>query len=291
MNAISAILSAKNEPTRTPNQAMQQTAGHVGFQGFVAHSAPAAAELGRKAVEECMSEPTDEVERNELANRGVDYVTSAAKAVLGMVPFAGSLLAELAGTVVPNQRIDRIVKFAEVLDERLAGLEQDFVRSQVTNENFTDLVEEGLRQAARSVSEERREYIASLIANSLKSEDIEYVESKHLLRILGELNDIEVVWLRFYLDPVMNSDPEYRERHKEVLAPVVAYMGGPPQLIDKSALQKSYKDHMAELGLLDRRYELESSSFGTKLKPKGYDLSSLGRLLLREIDLAPHRDA
>jgi hypothetical protein len=33
----------------TPNQTLQQTAGHVGFLGFVAHSAPAAAELGRSA--------------------------------------------------------------------------------------------------------------------------------------------------------------------------------------------------------------------------------------------------
>jgi hypothetical protein len=38
-----------------------------------------------------------------LANRGADYVTSAAKAVLGVVPFAGSLLAEVAGTIIPNQ--------------------------------------------------------------------------------------------------------------------------------------------------------------------------------------------
>jgi hypothetical protein len=35
----------------TPNQTLQQTAGHVGFLGFVAHSAPAAAELGRSAAE------------------------------------------------------------------------------------------------------------------------------------------------------------------------------------------------------------------------------------------------
>ncbi len=37
----------------------------------------------------------------------MDYVASAAKAALGVVPFAGSLLVELAGTVIPNQRINR----------------------------------------------------------------------------------------------------------------------------------------------------------------------------------------
>jgi ABC-type transport system substrate-binding protein len=50
---------------------------------------------------------------NQLSPQATDYVTAAAKAVFGMVPFVGSLLAELAGTIIPNQRIDRIVKFAE----------------------------------------------------------------------------------------------------------------------------------------------------------------------------------
>jgi len=234
-----------------------------------------------------MSDGHEHNASSELATRGVDYVTSAAKAALGAVPFAGSLLVELAGTVIPNQRIERIVKFAEALDRRLAELEQEFVRSQLTNENFSDLMEEGLRQAARSLSDERREYIASLIANSLRSEDIEYAESRHLLRLLGELNDVEIIWLRFYFNPVIDSDKEYREKHKEILAPVSPYRGGPPQLVDKSALQRSYRDHMAELGLLDRRYDVESSAFGTKLKAKGYELNSLGRLLLREIGPDP----
>ncbi len=114
---------------------------------------------------------------DELATQRTDYVASATKAALGLVPFAGSLLAEVAGTVIPNQRVDRLVKFAEVLEEKLRGLEQEFVRSQVNNENFTDLLEEGIRQAARSLSDERREHIASLIATSLSQEDIEYIEA------------------------------------------------------------------------------------------------------------------
>ena len=58
-------------------------------------------------------------ESEQLAPKSIDYVTSAAKAILGAVPFAGSLLTELAGTVIPNQRIDRIAKFAAVLEYRL----------------------------------------------------------------------------------------------------------------------------------------------------------------------------
>jgi len=229
---------------------------------------------------------TEEPEKKDkLAPTNVDYVASAAKAALGAVPFAGSLLVEIAGTVIPNQRIDRIVAFATALDKRLRVLEHDFVRSQLTNENFTDLVEEGLRQAARAVTDERRQYITSIIANSLSSEDIEYAESKHLLRILGEVNDIEIVWLRFYLVPTFGGDKKYREKHQEILEIVPAGIGAPQEVLDKSTLQGSYKEHLAELGLFERRYEMDTSRTDMHLKIKGYDLTSLGRLLLREAGL------
>lgn len=206
-----------------------------------------------------------------------DYVASAAKAALGAVPFAGSLLVELAGTVIPNQRIDRIVKFAKILGQRLDRVEQDFVKSQLQNEAFTDLVEEGLRQASRSLSDERREYIASLISNSLSSEDMQYQESKHLLNVLGELGDIEIIWLRFYLVPTMGGDKEFRDKHKEILQPVSRTMSASQAVRDKGTLQDSYKGHLAQLGLLNR-------------ENNNYKITSLGRFLLREIGLVQGKD-
>ncbi len=230
---------------------------------------------------------------NELSNKPVDYVTSAIKGTLGAVPFAGSLLAELAGTVIPNQRLDRIVKFAEILEAKISSLEQEFVRSQLTNENFSDLLEEGARQSARSLSNERREYIANLISNSLSQRDIEYVESKHLLRILGELNDIEIIWLRFYLEPTMSGDEEFREKHAVILAPVIATMADPSSVVEKEALQDSYKEHLSQLGLLQPKYKMdrqtnqpEFNRTSGELEIRGYQITSLGRLLLKQIGLS-----
>jgi hypothetical protein len=110
--------------------------------------------------------------------KAVDYVASAARAIVGVTPFAGSLLVELAGVIIPNQRIDRIAKFAVALEERIKGLEEADVRAELRDEHFTDLLEEALRQAARSTSDERREYLASVIENSLTREAITYAESK-----------------------------------------------------------------------------------------------------------------
>jgi hypothetical protein len=207
-----------------------------------------------------------------LAVQTADYIASAVKAALGAVPFAGSLLVELAGTVIPNQRIDRIVKYAEALETRLSKVEREFIQEQLKDETFTDLMEEGLRQAARSLTDERRQYISSLISNSLSSDEIEYHESKHLLKILEELNDVEIIWLRFYLNPTMGGDDEFRDKHKDILKPVTRVMGAPQSVRDKGTLQDSYKEHLVRLGLLEKA-------------DKKYSLASLGRLMLREIGL------
>ena len=93
----------------------------------------------------------------ELAPQTADYIASAAKGFLGAAPFVGSLLAELVGNVIPNQRIDRIGLLAEKLEVKLGKLEQEFVKSQLTNMDFNDLFEEALRQASRATTEERLE--------------------------------------------------------------------------------------------------------------------------------------
>ena len=230
---------------------------------------------------------------DDLKPTTVDYVAVAAKAALGAVPFAGSLLAELAGTVIPNQRIDRIVRFASQLEARLTQVERDAIRSNLADENFTDLMEEGLRQAARSTTDERRAHIASVVANSLTSEHISFVESKHLLRLLGEINDIEVVWLRFYLHREMNGDQEFRSKHEDILSPVAAHLQSSQAEIDKEILQKSYKIHLCQLGLLRERYQMDPKTqlptfdkMRGELKVSGYELSRTGHLLLKLMGLA-----
>jgi len=235
--------------------------------------------------------PEDKVKGNRLQNTASDYVASGLKAALGAVPFAGSLLSEIAGTVIPNQRIDRITDFAQRLETRIAHLEQDAVRSEIDDEEFTDLVEESLRQAARATTEERREYLASLVAQSLSKEAVQHSESRHLIRLLGELSDVEVIWLRFYADPTMGGDQEFRELHQDILEPVAAHMGSSQEELDKSALQKSYKAHLERLGLIagkvktDRNKNPEFDSMSGEFKRQGYQTTRLGRLLLRSIDL------
>lgn len=225
---------------------------------------------------------------DSLANRAPDYVVTAARAALGAVPFAGSLLAELAGSIIPNQRIERIVDFAKELESRLSEANRRFVRAQLTNENFTDLMEESLRQVAKSVTQERRAKIAALIANSLKPQDVSYIESKHLLRILGEISDVEVIRLGWHLFEAFGDGSQYWEQHRRILEPAAPAFGDPQSELDKSTLQNSFDAHLAQLGLLSARHNVDHKTgqlvvdrHTGELEVRNYGITPLGRLLLK----------
>lgn len=248
----------------------------------------------------CMFDEEDMEEEDgnlpqEIQTRAIDYVSSAARAALGAVPFVGSLLVEIAGTIIPKQRVDRIADFAAKLDARIGNLEKSGIGVQMRDEEFTDLVEEALRQAARSTSEERRNYLASLVANSLSSESIKHAESKHLMRFLDELNDVEVLWLRFFYDPTIGGDEEFRNIHKDVFRPRSAHIGSSVEEIDANALQESYKDHLIRLGLVQEHFAMgrdgkpQFDKITGGFKKSYRETTLLGRLLLGSIGIVPNK--
>ena len=235
---------------------------------------------------------SSESRSEDLKSRSVDYVAGLARGVVGPVPIFGPLLTEVITVTIPNQRIDRVAKFSEELERRLSQVEKCILEAKISDDNFTDLIEEGIRQAARSLSDERRQYIATLIGNRLTSDDIDYAESKHLLRILDEINDVEVIWLRLYRDPYLDGDNDFRDTHENVLKPVVATLGAPSEIITKAALQKSYLEHLCQLGLLEIQYRFDREKglpefdlFSGSMEEEGYELTKLGDILLNEIGL------
>ena len=235
---------------------------------------------------------TSERDSKELQQNWVDFSAAAGRGAANLVPFVGPFFAEVIGVTIPKQRLDRVVKFVVELEQRLESAEREIFEQQLRNDEFSDLLEEGFRQASRSLSDDRRGYISSLIINGMNSEQIDIAESKHLLRILGEINDVEVVWLRFHKVATIMGDETFREKHKEILSHVFAHLGSTQREIDKAALQKSYIEHLAQLGLLRPWYRTDiqtrtpefDRSTGA-MEVQRYDLSSLGAMLLREIGL------
>lgn len=230
--------------------------------------------------------------KTTLKSNTTDHLVSVAKSVLGAVPVAGSLLTELIGVIIPNQRIDRLTKYIKELDSKLSQLPTDKLISLAQNEDLIDLVEEGFTQASRAITDERRSYIASIVANGIKEDKIKFHESKYLLKLLQELNDIEIIWLRSYLVITKEGDDEFRSKHENILRPASATVGSNEDTLRNAALQRSYKEHLERLDLIQPKIHVDRKTglpqFDTttgRPKVSFSSLTTLGKILLTQIGL------
>lgn len=234
---------------------------------------------------------------DELKNSGHDHAVVASKALLGAVPFAGSILAELAGIAIPNQRLDRVAKFAAELDRRLAGIESEVTKRKWSDDHFLELAEEVVRQAARATSDQRRAYLAAVLSTEMTQEQIDEHDSRHLLRILGELNDVEIVWLRHYAGNSFRGHHEFQDLHREILEPkVVADYPSDDARMSASALKESYLSHLVQLGLMEDHLSTGANGVpemewgGRKFRVRR-EITHLGAMLLELIGFEPFRQA
>jgi len=239
----------------------------------------------------------DSADAPRLGNTSIDIVTSLTKGTVGAVPFVGSLIAEVVGNVIPNQRVDRITRFVQLLEERLAQIEHEVLKSRLTVAPAVDMLEDAFIQAARATSDERLEHIANVVANGIAAEELNQVETKRMLWLLGQINDIEVILLRGRLPKTQgeaHADADYREKHAVVLQPRMPHLGSPPGEIEEAALYDSYKQHLVDLGLLRPNFKRpgrnELPEFDHKtgmMKASGHDVTTLGRMLLRYLSILP----
>ncbi|WP_215768053.1 hypothetical protein [Haemophilus sp. SZY H8] len=228
------------------------------------------------------------MQNDNLDENNTDKLISLTNSVLGEFP-GGSIVSGIINNLVPNQRQDRIVKYLRELEKRVSKLECLINSDAKKLSEYIALFEDGLFYAFRAVSEKRLEHIASVVANGLNTEEIQISQYVYLLNLLSELNDEEIIWLRFYLHPTLDGDEEFRSKHQSVLNLARNYIGAPEEQIDKSAIQNSYKDHLERLGLIKTKLDIDRNTnmpIYDKLsgKPRGSKfITHLGKMLLNEI--------
>ena len=213
---------------------------------------------------------------HQLDTNARDRLVSVAKGVSGALPFVGTIVGELLDSVVPNLRFERVAEYLKKIDEEIGSLKvklDNFEKSIKTEEGI-DIFEEGIIQASRSVSSDRKYRLARLVSKSLSADKLKYEESRKLLNLYSELTDPEIVWLIYYsLNPTIGhgAHTEFQEKHSDILTPIRANMSSSQYDKDKFAIQESYKSTLIRLGLL-------------KTSEKHVRLSTLGRLLIRYIE-------
>lgn len=212
---------------------------------------------------------------DELAPNRRDRLVSVAKATAAAVPFVGGVISELLTETIPELRFDRAIAFIRELDEELRRINAKLenVERNLKNEQGIDLLEEGILQASRSVSTDRKLRLARLVARSLGGEELEYEQARSLLSIYRGLTDPEIIWLIFYsMNPALGRGPhsDWIEQHPEVLKPISKEMGAPQEQHERAAIQDLWKENLKRYGLIQAR--------GNSMS-----ITTLGRMLVRYI--------
>jgi hypothetical protein len=207
----------------------------------------------------------------------------------------GPLAAEVIGTLIPNQRVDRLEGLFQKIEEKLSGLPREHWESRFQTPEFIDLLEDGMYQAAHALSDLRREHIAALLKNSLTRDDLDQLQQKRLLGILGQLNDAEVLILHGDAMPNMQRRDDFTRAHWDVIVGPQPTLSSGQDVVDQGAVHKTYVRRLVDLGLVRVRYRRpwnssepwEFDSDTGMLKAEGRAITALGRLLLRYIDHEP----
>jgi hypothetical protein len=220
----------------------------------------------------------------DLSENKSDDLAAILRGVAGIVPWIGGFTTELITTIIPNQRMDRFSDYLKILSKKLSTIEEHIVMAKLQDDGFVSLFEESLYSAVRATTQERKEHIASIVKNSITDEDADYIRYKYMLSLLSELNDIEVLLLESY---TRHNDEDFHNKHENILwKPLIS------EDLDTRVVHENYKQHMVRLGLLKARFKRpkrgEFPEFDEKtgmVKAQGHDITSLGRILLRHIDL------
>lgn len=227
----------------------------------------------------------------KATNEEPDFKTNKSDVVASLVKLAGNLasvlaaaglmdpaasaqtrlLAEIISIRIPNQKQERVINFLRTLGDRVKYLEED-VAKKLDTEEFADLLEDGLHQASRALTDERKVYIANLLTTSLTDDSLDHLAQKKLLSILNELNDAEVILLHYYgsRQTDTNLADEIMRKHAFIKIAISSYPSVQPE-IEEEIMYHDYKGKLVITSLV----------FG--VGGDGERPTALGNLLLRYV--------
>ena len=160
------------------------------------------------------------------------------------IPHIGETAAEIVGTLIPDLRKNRIVEVVEIHADKLKDHDADIREQKMRTAEFLDLFEDSMWQAARALSRERKEQIASFLKHSLYHGELDHIQEKTLLSLLNELNDAQIIMLKYHAFYSNTEERQaYYERHRGVLIPLLPLLA----LQRKTAIRTQYTELIATI--------------------------------------------
>ncbi len=184
------------------------------------------------------------------------YPIAILKGIIASIPLVGSFAVELLNVTIPNQRQERVEKLLAKLESKVMDLDNEQLNLKFKSSVFIDIFEDVVYQSIRATSDERLEYLACVLSYGLRQEEIEHLQIKRILKILAEINDIEILILKFYQD--QDCSYGYIESPLKVFKSL-------DNLDDNKMMLGNYNSNLVNLGLVGKYESMESGLFITRL--------------------------
>ncbi len=232
----------------------------------------------------------------DLETRRRDLAAHVAQGVLGAAPFIGPILAEIIGSLLPQRRIERVEELLRHLDARLATADQETLQKALMSPVGIDLLDAVMRQAARSASGDRQEYLAELLARALTLEELEYSQVRTLFDLLDQLGEAELAVLAAYGLPAGETRSAYLARQVPRSALPDSDPDAPEPELEEQPFFRAWRAKLLRLGLLEAQFDPKEPAEAPPFDPatgmtrvSRYALAPLGHLLLQSVGL-PYRN-
>ncbi|HAI29617.1 MULTISPECIES: hypothetical protein [unclassified Thalassospira] len=206
--------------------------------------------------------------------------------VLGTVPVIGPPIQTVLTELIPNVRADRIEAYIRYLQDQIDELK---LKLALEKPEGLDLFEEGIWQSARAISDDRKKYIAELVAKGLQETGLEQQETRHFMRILEQLDDRQIILLAEYHpanSPTAGNvqGTSFHEVNRNVVQPGhtvedILDHTGREEAQRGARLNEIMRRHLSSLGLLER----DQMFGGVEMQPSSnrYLISEAGKDFLR----------
>ncbi|HPI41903.1 MAG TPA: hypothetical protein PLJ21_13930 [Pseudobdellovibrionaceae bacterium] len=230
------------------------------------------------------------MEIKNLNENKTDKLVKTINATFGEIPIIGGALVELLSSVIPNQRIDRMVEFIKILNEKLTSQEQELLKSQILDENFNGLLQDVIDSTIKTIGKERKNHFAKIVQSGLTSNKQELIELRLITRILKEINDIEMIILKYHSIRTSNESSIFLQKNRNILESERLFVGASKEQEKQHFMYKGYLYHLVSLGLLDVNYEVKEESNRIsdksefKINSKNHKITEFGKMIVEMLN-------
>ena len=137
-----------------------------------------------------------------------ETVLDVAAAVSSIAPWVGGPIGAVLSGMSLSRKLERVKGVLLDMANQIKDINSDLAKEYVKTEEFQELLEKTLRQAADERSEEKRKAYASFLSGDIKSPGQSYDEKIRILRHLEELQSDHIRMLKALIQP-----PNYNHDH------------------------------------------------------------------------------